>query len=153
MPGLAYTGDWGFLEIVLGYLLGRIVVCIIFLPRYFRGELLTAYEVIGQRFGPALHKLTAFLFLFLRAAAEGVRVFAVSIVVGIAIGTGDVVSIAIIVALTLIYTLEGGMAAVIWTDVVQMVLYVAGTITGVILLGTSDPGRLARNSWHGIGRR
>jgi SSS family transporter len=140
VPGLAFTGDWGFLEIVLGYLLGRIVVCIIFLPRYFRGELLTAYEVIGERFGPRLHKLTAFLFLFLRAAAEGVRVFAVSIVVGIAIGTRDVTSIAIIVALTLIYTLEGGMAAVIWTDVVQMALYVAGTIVSVVLLGHRIPG-------------
>ena len=145
VPGLAYTGDWGFLQIVLGYLLGRIVVCIIFLPRYFRGELLTAYEVIGQRFGPRLHQLTAFLFLFLRAAAEGVRVFAVSIVVGIAIGTRDVVSIAIIVALTLVYTLEGGMAAVIWTDVVQMALYVAGTIVSVILLGHRIPG-----GWHAI---
>ena len=145
VPGLAYTGDWGFLEIVLGYLLGRIVVCIIFLPRYFRGELLTAYEVIGQRFGPRLHKLTAFLFLFLRAAAEGVRVFAVSIVVGIAIGTRDVISIAIICALTLIYTLEGGLAAVIWTDVVQMILYVAGTIVSVIMLGHRVPG-----GWHAI---
>ncbi len=145
VPGLAYTGDWGFLQIVLGYLLGRIVVCIIFLPRYFRGELLTAYEVIGQRFGPRLHKLTAFLFLFLRAAAEGVRVFAVSIVVGMAIGTGDVISIAIICALTLIYTLEGGLAAVIWTDVVQMVLYVAGTLVSVILLGHRVPG-----GWHAI---
>ncbi len=145
VPGLAYTGDWGFLQIVLGYLLGRIVVCVIFLPRYFRGELMTAYEVIGQRFGPRLHKLTAFLFLFLRAAAEGVRVFAVSIVVGIAIGTRDVVSIAIICALTLIYTLEGGMAAVIWTDVVQMALYVAGTIVSVFMLGDRVPG-----SWHSI---
>ena len=140
VPGLAYTGDWGFLQIVLGYLLGRIVVCILFLPRYFRGELLTAYEVIGERFGPRLHKLTAFLFLFLRAAAEGVRVFAVSIVVGIAIGTGDVLSIAIIVLLTLIYTLEGGMAAVIWTDVVQMALYVAGTTVSVFVLAHRVPG-------------
>ena len=145
VPGLAYTGDWGFLQIVLGYLLGRIVVCLLFLPRYFRGELLTAYEVIGQRFGPRLHKLTAFLFLFLRAAAEGVRVFAVSIVVGIAIGTRDVVSIAIICGLTLIYTLEGGMAAVIWTDVVQMGLYVAGTLVSVVLLGHRVPG-----GWHAI---
>ncbi len=145
VPGLAYTGDWGFLQIVLGYLLGRIVVCILFLPRYFRGELLTAYEVIGQRFGPRLHKLTALLFLFLRAAAEGVRVFAVSIVVGIAIGTRDVISIAIICVLTLIYTLEGGMAAVIWTDVVQMGLYVAGTIVSVVLLGQRIPG-----GWHAI---
>src|ERR1700761_1181401 len=140
VPGLAYTGDWGFLQIVLGYLLGRIAICFLFLPRYFRGELLTAYEVIGQRFGPRLHRLTAFLFLFLRAAAEGVRVFAVSIVVSIAIGTGDAVSIAIIVALTLVYTLEGGMAAVIWTDVVQMGLYVAGTLIAVIVMGHRVPG-------------
>src|SRR3984885_15372404 len=145
VPGLAYTGDWGFLQIVLGYLLGRIVVCILFLPRYFRGELLTAYEVIGERFGPRLHKLTAFLFLFLRAAAEGVRVFAVSIVVGIAIGTGDVLSIAIIVLLTLIYTLEGGMAAVIWTDVVQMALYVAGAVVRVVVLAHRVP-----EGWHAI---
>jgi SSS family transporter len=145
VPGLAFTGDWGFLQIVLGYLLGRIAVCILFLPRYFRGELLTAYEVIGQRFGPHLHKLTAFSFLFLRAAAEGVRVFAVSIVVGIAIGTNDLVSIAIICALTLIYTLEGGMAAVIWTDVVQMILYIAGTLISVVMLGRLVPG-----GWHSI---
>src|ERR1700728_1237117 len=71
VPGLAYTGDWGFLQIVLGYLLGRIVVCIIFLPRYFRGGLMNGHEVIRQRLCPRLHKLTAFLFLFLRAAAEG----------------------------------------------------------------------------------
>ena len=131
---------------MLGYLLGRIVVCILFLPRYFRGELLTAYEVIGQRFGPRLHKLTAFSFLFLRAAAEGVRVFAVSIVVGIAIGTGMSLSIAIICALTLIYTLEGGMAAVIWTDVVQMALYVAGTIVSVVLLGHAFPAAGTRST-------
>jgi SSS family transporter len=145
VPGVAYTGDWGFLQIVFGYLLGRIVVCFLFLPRYFRGELLTAYQVIGQRFGTRLHKLTAILFLFLRAAAEGVRVFAVSIVVGIAIGTPDIVSIAIICALTLAYTLEGGMAAVIWTDVVQMILYLVGTIAGVLTLNHLIPG-----GWHAI---
>lgn len=145
VPGLAYTGDWGFLQIVLGYLLGRVVVSAIFLPRYFRGELLTAYEVIGQRFGPRLHRLTALLFLFLRAAAEGVRVFAVSIVVGMAINAGDVLSIGIICTLTLIYTLEGGLAAVIWTDVVQMLLYVAGTAVSVIMLGHLIPG-----GWHAI---
>ncbi len=140
VPGVAFTGDWGFLQIVFGYLLGRIVVCILFLPRYFRGELLTAYQLIGQRFGPRLHKLTAFLFLFLRAAAEGVRVFAVAIIVGIAIGTPDIISIAIICVLTLVYTLEGGMTAVIWTDVVQMILYLVGTIVAVLTLGHLMPG-------------
>jgi SSS family transporter len=147
IPGLAYTGNWEFLQVVLGYLLGRIVVCVVFLPRYFRGDLLTAYQVIGQRFGPGLHRLTALLFLFLRAAAEGVRVFAISIVISIAIGTNDIVSIAIICALTLAYTLEGGLAAVIWTDVTQMFLYVAGVIVAVIVLGHLIP-----NGWTAVFR-
>ncbi len=145
VPGIAYTGSWRFLQLVLGYLAGRIVVSILFLPRYFRGELLTAYQVIGQRFGPRLHALTAGLFLLLRAAAEGVRVFAVSIVVGIAIGTGSLASIAIISALTLVYTFEGGMPAVIWTDVAQMFLYIGGTLVAFVLLGHRVAG-----GWHAI---
>ena len=145
VPGVAFTGDFGFLQIILGYLLGRVVIAILFLPRYFQGEMLTAYQLIDQRFGPALHKMTAGLFLVTRAAAEGVRVFAVSIVVAIAIGTGDVLSIAIISALTLLYTFEGGMTAVIWTDVVQMILYVAGTLVAIGTLGTHVPG-----GWHHI---
>ena len=140
IPGVAFAGDLGFLQIVIGYMLGRIVVAALFLPRYFQGEMLTAYQLIDQRFGPTLHKVTAGLFLLTRAAAEGVRVFAVSIVVGIAIGTNDTLSIAIISALTLLYTFEGGMAAVIWTDVVQMAIYIGGTIVAIATLGTHVPG-------------
>jgi SSS family transporter len=139
-PGLAFAGDFGFLQIVIGYMLGRIVVATIFLPRYFHGEMMTAYQLIDRRFGRTLYKVTAGLFLLTRAAAEGVRVFAVSIVVAIAIGTGDVLSIAIIAALTLLYTFEGGMAAVIWTDVVQMAIYVGGTLVAVWSLGAHVPG-------------
>jgi SSS family transporter len=139
-PGLAFAGDFGFLQIVFGYMLGRVVVAAIFLPKYFQGEMLTAYQLIQRRFGGVLYKVTAGLFLLTRAAAEGVRVFAVSIVVGIAIGTGDVLSIAIISALTLLYTFEGGMAAVIWTDDVQMAIYVGGTIVAIGTLGTHVPG-------------
>ncbi|WP_414648617.1 sodium:solute symporter family transporter [Edaphobacter sp.] len=140
IPGLAFGGDFGFLQVVFGYMVGRIVVAAIFLPKYFQGEMLTAYQLIDKRFGPTLHKVTALLFLLTRAAAEGVRVFAVSIVVGIAIGTRDVLSIAIISALTLLYTFEGGMAAVIWTDVVQMIIYIAGTLVAMATLGTHVPG-------------
>jgi SSS family transporter len=140
IPGVAFAGDFGFLQIVLGYMLGRIVVAALFLPRYFSGNMMTAYQLIDQRFGPVLHKVTAGLFLLTRAAAEGVRVFAVSIVVGIAIGTRDVLSIAIISALTLLYTFEGGMAAVIWTDVVQMFIYVGGTFVAIWSLGHHVPG-------------
>jgi SSS family transporter len=140
IPGVAFAGDFGFLQIVIGYMLGRIVVAALFLPRYFSGEMMTAYQLIDRRFGKVLHKVTAGLFLLTRAAAEGVRVFAVSIVVGIAIGTKDVLSIAIISALTLLYTFEGGMAAVIWTDVVQMAIYVFGTLVAVWSLGAHIPG-------------
>ena len=121
-------------------MLGRIVVALLFLPKYFKGEMLTAYQLIDERFGHALHKVTAGLFLLTRAAAEGVRVFAISIVVGIAIDVGDVKAIALISALTLLYTFEGGMAAVIWTDVLQMALYVAGTVAAMITLGLHVPG-------------
>ena len=140
VPGVAFAGDFGFLQIVIGYMIGRVVVALIFLPKYFQGAMLTAYQLIDQRFGPTLHKVTAGLFLLTRAAAEGVRVFAVSIVVGIAIGTRDVLSIAIISALTLLYTFEGGMAAVIWTDVVQMAIYIGGTLVAIYTLGAHVPG-------------
>ena len=139
-PGLAFAGDFGFLQIVLGYMCGRVVVALLFLPKYFQGEMLTAYQLIDRRFGRTLYKVTAGLFLLTRAAAEGVRVFAVSIVVGIAIGTRDVLSIAIISGLTLLYTFEGGMAAVIWTDVVQMAIYVGGTVVAIWSLGQHVPG-------------
>jgi SSS family transporter len=140
IPGVAFAGDFGFLQIVIGYMLGRIVVAALFLPRYFQGQMLTAYQLIDRRFGRSLHKVTAGLFLLTRAAAEGVRVFAVSIVVGIAIGTGDILSIGIISALTLLYTFEGGMAAVIWTDVVQMAIYIGGTVVAISTLGSHIPG-------------
>ena len=139
-PGLAYDTNLTFLQVVLGYLVGRIIISFVLLPHYFRGELYTAYELIERRFGRRLRSFTAGLFLLTRAAAEGVRVYAVSIVVGIALGTGEVTSIAIITALTLIYTFEGGLAAVIWTDVVQTIIYVGGTIVGVFTILHLVPG-------------
>lgn len=140
IPGLAYDTDFTFLQVVLGYVVGRFVIAFVLLPHYFRGELFTAYQLIERRFGTRLRTLTSGLFLVTRAAAEGVRVYAVSIVVSIALGTGEVASIAIISGLTLIYTFEGGLAAVIWTDVVQTFIYVAGTIVGLITIVHYVPG-------------
>jgi SSS family transporter len=131
IPGLAYDSNLTFLQVVMGYVVGRVIISFVLLPQYFRGELYTAYQLIERRFGPELRTATAGLFLLTRAAAEGVRVYAVSIVVAIALGTGEVTSIAIITLLTLIYTFEGGLAAVIWTDVVQTFIYVGGTLVGL----------------------
>jgi len=140
IPGLAFDTNLTFLQVVMGYVVGRIVISFVLLPHYFRGDLYTAYELIERRFGPSLRSLTAGLFLLTRAAAEGVRVYAVSIVVSIALGTGEVASIAIITILTLVYTFEGGLAAVIWTDVVQTAIYVGGTIIGLVTILHLVPG-------------
>jgi SSS family transporter len=140
IPGLAYDSNLTFLQLVMGYVLGRVIISFVLLPQYFRGELYTAYQLIERRFGGELRTVTAGLFLLTRAAAEGVRVYAVSIVVSIALGTGEVASIAIITLLTLIYTFEGGLAAVIWTDVVQTFIYVGGTLVGLVTILHLVPG-------------
>ena len=140
IPGLAYDSNLTFLQVVMGYVVGRIIISFVLLPHYFRGDLYTAYQLIERRFGPRLRSVTAGLFLLTRAAAEGVRVYAVSIVVSIALGTGEIESIAIITLLTLIYTFEGGLAAVIWTDVVQTFIYVGGTIVGLFTILHLVPG-------------
>lgn len=134
-PPLAFNANLGFLQIVFGYLLARIAISILFLPQYFRGEMFTAYELMRRRFGERIRKVTASIFLVTRALAEGVRVYAISLVVSIVLGAGQNLSIALILVLTLFYTFEGGMTAVIWTDVVQMTLYVCGAVLsfGVIL--------------------
>ena len=144
-PAIAFAGNFTFLQLILGYLLGRILITVLFLPQYFRGEMFTAYELMQRRFGPRVRKFTAGTFLVLRALAEGVRVFAVSIVVGIVLHTGNLLSIGIIVVLTLFYTFEGGMTAVIWTDVVQMALYVGGAVTSFFLILQLIPG-----GWHHV---
>jgi solute:Na+ symporter, SSS family len=140
IPGLAYDSNFTFLQLVMGYVIGRVIISFILLPQYFRGDLYTAYQLIERRFGPHLRSVTAAIFLVTRACAEGVRVYAVSIVVSIALGTGEITSIAIITLLTLIYTFEGGLAAVIWTDVVQTFIYVGGTLVGLFTILHLIPG-------------
>ena len=139
-PGLSFAGNLGFLQIVFGYLAARVVISILFLPQYFRGQMFTAYELMRRRFGERVRHLTAGIFLATRALAEGVRVFAISLVISIVLGTGEVVSIIAIVCLTLFYTFEGGMTAVIWTDVAQMCLYVVGAAVSLIVLLSHIPG-------------
>ena len=149
IPGLAYRSNLTFLQLVIGYVVGRVIISFLLIPHYFRGELYTAYQLMERRFGGKLRSLTASLFLITRAAAEGVRVFAVAIVVRITLGAvlsglgdfqRDLVAIGIVTALTLIYTFEGGMTAVIWTDVVQMFIYVGGTLIGFATLLHLVPG-------------
>ena len=131
-PGIAYRSNLTFLQLVLGYLVARVVVSFILLPRYFAGEIFTAYQFVEHRFGRNLKVLTATLFLSTRVLAEGVRVFAISIVVGVVFRTGILAAVVAVTLLTVFYTFEGGLTAVIWTDVVQFTIYLAGTAIALL---------------------
>jgi SSS family solute:Na+ symporter len=139
-PGIAYQTNLGFLQLVLGYMVARVVVSFILIPRYFAGELFTAYQLIERRFGRGLKIFTAALFLATRALAEGVRVFAISIAIEVIFKTGVLASVLIITALTLFYTFEGGLTAVIWTDVIQLLIYLSGTGLALALALHAIPG-------------
>src|SRR5258706_7219535 len=142
VPALAYAnyarpeqgGNFTYLQVVLGYIVARIIISLLFIPAYFRGNLLTAYELLKNRFGVSAKNFAASLFLIMRALAEGVRVFAASLVLTAVLGSSIpglphlwLWSIIIVGVLTLIYTFEGGIAAVIWTDLIQLIIYIGGS--------------------------
>jgi solute:Na+ symporter, SSS family len=132
-PGISYRSNFNFLQLILGYLIGRVVVSFVLIPRYFSGNLFTAYQFVERRFGRGVKFFTAALFLATRAVAEGVRVFAISIVVQVAFPKSVPAAVAVIVALTLFYTFQGGLAAVIWTDVIQLTIYLSGTAVALFV--------------------
>src|SRR6201984_1158650 len=144
-PGIAFGGNLGFLQIVLGYLVARVILCVVLIPQYFQGEFYTAYHLLEKRFGPRMRSAAAVVFLVTRALAEGVRISAIGKVVSVAFGTGDRISILIIALLPLFYTFEGGMRAVIWTDVIQFALYLGGSLAAFLILLHKIPG-----GWLGV---
>lgn len=128
VPGMAYAGDWSFLQLALGYLAGRVVIAVVLLPAYFSGDLYTSYELLQRRFGGAVRGAAAGIFLLYRTLADGIRLHAAALVLALAAG-GTRWEWAFILALGLamiLYTEEGGVTATIWTDVIQMVVYLAG---------------------------
>jgi solute:Na+ symporter, SSS family len=140
-PAQAYAGNFAFLQLVLGYIVGRFIVSLLFLPAYFRGELLTSYELLQRRFGPPVKNLSAVIFLLTRSLADGIRLFATALVVSVVTGAPLGWTIVVLGAAMIVYTVRGGVSAVIWTDVVQLFVYVAGAlIVFFSLLGAIDGG-------------
>jgi len=139
-PALAFAGNLTFLQLVLGYLVGRVLVVLLFLTPYFQGEFYTAYQLLERRFGAKVKAAAASTFLLTRALAEGVRIAAIALVVDAAFGTGQRASVVLIMFLVLVYTFEGGMKAVIWTDVAQVLLYLSGSAAAFFLLLHKIPG-------------
>jgi SSS family solute:Na+ symporter len=146
IPGVAYLGNLSFLQVVAGYILGRVVVAYVLLPRYYQGELVTAYALLEKRFGLATRRFTSIVFMVTRGMADSVRVFATAIPVALILGgtlpARFVMPAAIVLLgiLTILYTYKGGMKAVVWTELLQASVYVLGGLSAIILLGRSVPG-------------
>ncbi len=155
VPAIAYGkfahpeqgGNFTYLQVVAGYIVARFIISIIFIPAYFKGDLQTAYKLLEDRFGVSVKNFAASLFLIVRALGDGVRTFAASIVIGAVLSVTfpdfpylTVASILIVGVMTLIYTFEGGLVAVLWTDLVQLVIYVAGAVVAAFILLGDIPG-------------
>ena len=159
VPGYAFTGDFTLLQLAFGYILGRIAVAVVFVPAYLRGELLTVYQLLGERFGGATKRLASAVFLITRSLSDGLRLFATGLVLAALFrsmpGAADAVSIVapgippdvsllvvsalVIGSATIVYTYLGGMIAVIWTDVVQLIVYTCGAVAALLILINAAP--------------
>jgi SSS family transporter len=151
IPGLAYVGNLGFLQVSVGYLLGRVVIAAVLLPRYYQGELVTAYALLEQRFGLATRRFTSIVFMATRGLADSVRVFATAIPIALilegVVPRQWVMPTAVLVlgTLTIIYTYRGGMRAVVWTEILQASVYIIGGISALVLIG-----QLVSGGWSDI---
>jgi SSS family solute:Na+ symporter len=143
VPAGAYAGNMTFLQLALGYIVGRLLISVLFIPAYFRGELYTSYELLQRRFGAEVKNIAAGIFVITRTLADGVRLFATALVIAVVTQVPVSWTVVLIGAAMIIYTVRGGVAAVIWTDVVQMFVYVAGAAIVFFALAARIPGGAA----------
>jgi solute:Na+ symporter, SSS family len=140
VPATAYGGDLTFLQLVFGYVIGRVLVSVLFIPAYFRRELFTSYELLQRRFGSRVKNLSAIIFLATRAFADGIRLFATALVVSVVTQVPVTWAVVVIGTAMIVYTVRGGASAVIWTDVVQLFVYIAGAAVVFVSLLALIPG-------------
>jgi solute:Na+ symporter, SSS family len=154
VPGIAFArgGNFQFLQLVFGYMLGRVVISLLFIPSYFRGELLTVYQLLERRFGGRIKMLAASLFIVMRNIADGIRLLLTALVLAAVYvafqpstdqGTLIILSIILIGIVMIIFTYFGGMEAVIWIEVVQLGIYIVGAIAAAVVIINSTPGGLS----------
>ena len=143
VPALAYGGNLTFLQLALGYVVGRLLVSALFIPAYFRGDLFTSYELLQRRFGAPVKSTGAAIFLLTRSLADGIRLFATALVIAVVTQVPVSVTVVVLGLAMIIYTVRGGVSAVIWTDVVQMFVYLAGAVVVLMALIARVPGGFA----------
>lgn len=152
IPAVSYGGNLTFLQITLGYIVGRILVSILFLPSYYEGNLSTAYQFLEKRFGDVMRNVTSATFMVTRLLADGVRLFATAIPLAIILRFGGafeglsdfqvyLLAITVIAGITIVYTFIGGIKAVVWMDVMQMAVYIGGAFLAIgVMLGDTAGG-------------
>jgi SSS family transporter len=154
VPGIAFSkgGNFQFLQLVFGYMLGRIVISLLFIPMYFKGELMTVYELLGQRFGSKVKMLASSLFVVMRNIADGIRLLLTAIVLGAVytafqpgadVNTVIIASIVLLGLVMIVFTYYGGMEAVIWVEVIQLGIYLGGAIAAAIVIAGQIDGGFA----------
>lgn len=145
VPGIAFAkgGNFQFLQLVFGYMLGRIVISLLFIPLYFKGELLTVYQLLGERFGTKVKMLASALFVVMRNIADGIRLLLTAIVLAAVyvafqpaadpnlVIIGSIVLLGVVM---IIFTYYGGMEAVIWVEVVQLLIYIGGAVAAAVVI-------------------
>lgn len=141
VPGTAYFGDWTFLQLSFGYVIGRFLIALLFLPAYFRGAIFTSYELLQKRFGGAVRGTSAGIFLLYRTLGDGIRLHAAALVLAVASGgpQWEWVWILVLGAAMILYTEEGGVTATIWTDTIQMFVYLAGALVCLVAVSRLLP--------------
>jgi SSS family transporter len=151
VPGIAFAkgGNFQFLQLVFGYMIGRVVISLLFIPSYFRGDLLTVYQLLGERFGSKVKMLASGLFVVMRNIADGIRLLLTAIVLAAVyvafqpqtnIEYVIIGSIILLGAVMIIFTFFGGMEAVIWVEVVQLGIYIVGAIAAAVVISSQIPG-------------
>ncbi len=140
VPGVAYRGDFAFLQLAFGYLIGRVIVATVLLPAYFRGQILTAYQLLRDRFGGPTRTTASLLFLVARSLGDGLRLFLAATILKHLTGWSVETAIVAVATITVVYTFLGGMKAVIWTDVIQFSVYILGAVVALFILAGKLPG-------------
>jgi solute:Na+ symporter, SSS family len=140
VPGVAYSGDFTYLQLGFGYIVGRVVVATVLLPAYFRGKIFTAYQLLQDRFGGSTRTAASILFLIARSLGDGLRLFLAATVLQHLTGWSTEIAIVTVAVITVVYTFLGGMKAVIWTDVIQFSVYIVGAVVALMILVGKLPG-------------
>ena len=143
IPGDAYRTGFTFLQLVFGYILGRFAVSFLLLPSYFKGELATVYALLETRFGLAARRFTSLLFMVTRVMAAAVRLAVPAIPISLILGIPIWTAVVILAAATALYTILGGLKAVIWIDLIQVFVYLSGALLALAFLWTHVPGGLS----------